>query len=115
MSIEIGATIDPLNDFNKCRDINAAEAIALLRLEGFRFWSWGANAFVTVKTKALRFKVNGHHHKGHVYLSVNGCDLFDVVLTSTMGTVKKVMTDIYFDDLFDRIDVEIERIPEYQK
>lgn len=38
-------------------------------------WCWGANAWVNCDNKALRFKVNGHLHKGFVYLAVNGADL----------------------------------------
>ena len=32
----------------------------------------------------------------------------EVILCSNRGTIKKVMTDIYFDDLFSRMDSEIE-------
>lgn len=61
----------------------------------------------------LRFRVNGHHHKGHVYLAVNGSDLFDIYLTSVRGNVKTVITDVFIDCLVDVIDNEVERIPAY--
>lgn len=77
------------------------------------FFSWGATAFTNFKDKVLRFKVNGHHHKGHVYVVVNGADLFDVYLTTTRGTIVKEMNDIYFDELQSRVDNAIERIDEY--
>lgn len=77
------------------------------------FYSWGATAFKNYQNKILRFKVNGHHHKGHVYIVVNGSDLYDVYLTTTRGNIVKEMKDIYFDELQTRIDNAIERIEEY--
>jgi hypothetical protein len=76
-------------------------------------WSWGAHAWTRMNDCCLRFTVHGHHHKGHVYLAVNGSDLFDIVLTSNRGTIKTTMTDIYVDCLVDTIDREVERIPAY--
>ena len=106
--------IDPATHFAKQRDMNCNETMALLQSEGTRFWSWGAHAFTNIKNKALRMKVEGHHHKGHVYISVNGMDLYDVHLTNLDGTLKEEITDIYFDDLFNTIDKKVEYISEYK-
>lgn len=112
-------TINPNEDFKLKRDMNPQEAINLLRRYGMKFFSWGAQAFRTIGTlpdgycKALRFKTNGHHHKGHVYLSVNANDLYDVVLTSVSGVIKESITDIYFEDLFEILDKKIEYIEKY--
>lgn len=76
-------------------------------------WSWGADQWMKMNSHCLRFRVNGHHHRGHVYLAVNGRDLFDVVLTSGRGTIRHTMTDIHLDDLVDTIDQAVERIPAY--
>jgi hypothetical protein len=76
-------------------------------------WSWGTHAFVKMNDMVLRFKVNGHHHKGHVYLCVNGADLFDVYLTTTHGKIVDILNDVYLEDLIDRIDVRVEKIAEY--
>lgn len=88
--------------------------INVLRHSGWIFLTWGAHAFRNHKNKVLRFKVNGHHHKGHVYISVNGSDLYNVYLTTTRGTMVKEMTNIYFTELTERIDNEVEKIPEYK-
>ena len=77
--------------------------------------SWGAHAWMRMSPYCLRFMVHGHHHKGHVYLVVNGSDLFDAHLTTSRGTIKKTITDIYLEDLVDRLDEEIERIPQYAR
>jgi hypothetical protein len=58
-------------------------------------------------------RVSGHHHKGHVYIFVNGSDLFDVYLTTLQGTIKTIGTDLYFDQLAEWIDERVERIPDY--
>lgn len=76
-------------------------------------WSWGANNWTKMNDYSLRFTVNGHHFKGHIYLVVNGSDLFDIYLTSNRGNIKDILTDIYLEDLIDVIDRRIERIPEY--
>ena len=100
-----------------CRNLNPQELLQLLRADFWRFASWGATAF-TVDNKndcrMMRFKVNGHHHKGHVYIFVNGDDLFDVYLTSLQGTIKDhTEQGLYFDMLFDWIDKRIEYIDDY--
>ena len=99
--------------FEKKRDMDAQETLNLLRSYGITFWSWGAHAFTRIGKKALRMMVNGHHHKGHVYISVNGNDLYDVTLTTSKGTIVDTLTDIYNDQLFEIIDNRIERIAAY--
>lgn len=76
-------------------------------------WSWGANSWVAMNDFYLRFKVQAHRHKGHIYICVNASDLFDVYLTSTKGTIKKVFRDVYVKDLVTTIDNEIEKINIY--
>jgi hypothetical protein len=95
------------------REFNVNETLQLLRSYGHKFWSWGAQAFKNFENTALRMKVNGHHHKGHVYIFLNGLDLYNVVLTTVMGTIVEEINDIYFEDLFDILDEKIEKIPAY--
>ena len=102
-----------------CRDIYLPDLMSLLKNDISMFWSWGARDF-TVDNKnnptMFRMKVSGHHHKGFVYIFLNGMDLFDVYLT----TSKNVITDrteemgIYFDQLAEWIDNKIERIAAYK-
>ena len=102
----------------KCRSLNVQELMQLLKMNISIFWSWGCHAFTIDdkrNTKMLRFVVSGHHHKGHVYIFVNGMDLFDVYLTNVQGKIKDIMSDLYFDQLVEVIDNRIERIPEYSQ
>lgn len=78
--------------------------------------SWGfRKVCVVVKDKCYRFRVNGHHHKGHVYITLNGLDLFDIHFTSIHGVIKKIKTDVYVFDLLETLDTEIERISTYSR
>jgi hypothetical protein len=106
--------IDPLKIAKSSRDLDVNGLVKFFYGHGSKFWSWGSQNFVNVKNRGLQFKVNGHHHKGHVYLFVNGLDLFDIYLTSTHGNIKEKIEDVYLEDLFDVLDKKIEWIPIYE-
>lgn len=117
---QIGEIIDYAEKTKSCRYLNPQELIALLKFDLVKFWSWGVNPkkFVIDNQKdcrMFRMNVNGHHHKGLVYIFVNGADLFDVYLTNYKGKIKDIGTDIYFEDLVDWIDQKIEKIDEYAR
>lgn len=101
-----------------CREIYMPDLMALLKHDIMKFWSWGSDQ-LTVDNKnkvtMFRMKVSGHHHKGHVYIFLNGADLFDVYLTKKDGTIVQKSGDmgLYFDQLVEWIDNKVERIPEY--
>ncbi len=79
-------------------------------LRGLRtVWCWGAQAWTTHKDKFLRFKSNGHLHKGHVYIILGWDDTFTVILTSVKGKVISVSEGVYVDVLVPTIDRLIER------
>jgi hypothetical protein len=107
--------IDPLKIARSSRDLDVKGLVGFLYAHKSKFWSWGPHNFVNVKDRGLRFNVNGHHHKGHVYLFVNGADLFDIYLTSTHGNIKEKIGDVYLDDLFEVLDKKIEYIDIYEK
>jgi hypothetical protein len=98
-----------------CREFNIAETYALLKSEGPRFWSWGGQNFNNYKNKAFIFKVNGHHHKGIVIIFLNSLDLYNVYLIEKDGTLKEELIDLYYDRLFDAIDVKVEKIAAYTR
>jgi len=75
--------------------------------------SWGAHAWTNIQNKALKFKVQGHHFKGWVILTVNGSDLFDIYYVNRNLEILDSVTDIYLEDLIDVIDIKVERIKEY--
>jgi hypothetical protein len=95
------------------REFDTKETLNLLKMYGFRFMSWGSNGFRNLNDKVLVFKVQGHHHKGYVCISLGWNDTYTIRLMSTHGNVKFEMEGVYFDMLFDILDEKIERIPEY--
>lgn len=102
----------------KCREFNIPELMSLLQHDMNKWWSWAPRNFIVDNTKAprmFRMLVSGHHHKGHVYIFLNGSDLFDVYLTTNRGTIKQRTDEmgIYFDQLVEWIDNRVERISEY--
>ena len=107
--------IDPIEIARSSRDMDVKELVQFFYHHGPKFWSWGAQKFTNIGNRGLRFNVNAHHHKGHVYLFVNGSDLFDIYLTTTHGTIKEKICDIYIDQLVDVIDRKIEWIDIYEE
>lgn len=106
-------------DTAKCREMYIPDLMSLLRMDAMKFMSWGAHNFLVDNTKRprmFRMLVQGNHHKGHVYIFLNGMDLFDVYLTTNRGTIKDRTDEmgLYFDQLVEWIDERIERIPEYR-
>jgi hypothetical protein len=73
-------------------------------------WCWAADKFTKMNDFCLRFAVNGHLHKGHVYVVVNSADLFDLFITSNRGKIKTIINDVYLGDLIDTIDNNVETV-----
>lgn len=96
-----------------CRDVDANYILKILRNNMSIYFSWGTNNLIDLDGKGLRFTVSGNHHKGHVYVVLNGGDLFDIYYTSNRGTIKDIHKDIFFDQLTEIIDNKIERIADY--
>ena len=91
-------------------------------------WSWGQTALQMMSDDdckslgienslgALKFKVSGHHHKGHVIVSLNGLDTYDVFICSVRAGKMKIKAEnlgAYNDEFGTWIDEQIEKIPEY--
>lgn len=73
--------------------------------------SWGVTGLVATvidNMPALKFKVNGRLHKGHVIIALNeGVDYYEIYLSDEKGR-HKIATDIDFTQLGDVIDTAIE-------
>lgn len=95
------------------RHQDSNQTLSLLKTQQIKLISWGAQNFATPIKNVFRFNVNGHHHKGYVYIVVNGADLFDVYLTTFTNKKVDKLEGLFFDELVNRIDERIEKIPEY--
>jgi hypothetical protein len=86
---------------------------------GPKIWSWGFNSPTNVENTLFRFKVQGHHFKGFVWIAPNGSDLFNVYYSTARRSENGCyylidkQTDIFGEDIIDVIDRRVERIAEY--
>ena len=104
-----------------CRVFDPRETMAQLQMDRMKYICWGATAFTVdnqKKPRMLRFKVNGMKHKGHVYVFLNGADLYDVYITTTRGLILEKSEGshggLYFDMLTDWIDDRVEKQDNYR-
>ena len=119
---QVGEKID-IENFGKTHfPINPRGTIEQLYSFGtLKVMSWGAHNWQTRAFKGydnvyyLRFTVNGRLFKGHIYIVLNGLDLYDIYYCTNRGTIKMVNTNIYFDQMTDVIDIKIEKVPEYKQ
>ena len=78
------------------------------------FLSWGIHTPIALPN-GLMFIVNGFIHKGWVKVVYNeGADLFNISLLNSDMETKKEITGIYFDQLVEIIDNEVEKVPDYE-
>lgn len=111
---QIGEKIDIVSIASHCRDLDANTTRKQLVAGGLnKVWSWGAHKWLMFGNKAMRFTVNGYHFSGHIYIFLNGSDLYDIYYCSNRGTIKMIDTDIFCEDLTNVIDRKIEYISEY--
>lgn len=97
------------------REFNTQETINQLIFFGKgQLLSWGISRRINIQNKGLILKVNGHHHKGYVLIVLGWDDVYKFHLVNTHGVIKETVENVYFDELFDKIDEKIEKIPEYK-
>lgn len=96
------------------RDFNVQETYQLLKASGSIMWSWGVSKLVNYEDEGLLLKVNGHHHKGWVFIVLAWNDTYTIHYLNNRYKVLETQTDIYFDVLVSTIDDRIERIYDYK-
>ena len=98
------------------RDFDTQALIEQMRRGAFvTVSSWGSHAWrFDPEQMWFRFKVNGHHHKGHVYISLAFNDTFTIHYTTVGGIIKDIQKDVYIDELIESIDKKVEWIEEYK-
>jgi len=112
-----GEKINHTEIIKSCRQFHFKVLLQQLGYGTSVWWSWGGHAFRAESneyTKYFRMTVQGHHHKGHVWIFLNGLDLYDVYFTSRQGTIKEIKTNLYDDMIHEVVDNYVERIPDYK-
>ena len=100
-------------DYLYQREFDTSETFKVLTHDKTIYWSWGVSQLYNCDNKGLLFKVNGHHHKQYVLITLKWDDTYKVdYLNGNLGIVG-TQEDIYFDQLVEFIDNRIERIGEY--
>lgn len=83
------------------------------------FFTWGATKFIMAESDneshepCLMFKVNGRKFKGYVHIFYNWADWYRVEFVSTHKNLKKVVDEVYFDELQSVIDEYVEKCEDY--
>jgi hypothetical protein len=96
------------------REFDLIETMKVLKHKIFIYFSWGVSKVANFEHKAMVLKVNARRHKAYVVITLAWNDTYSVYLLKTNGEVKKEFKEVYFDQLVEIIDNEIERIPEYK-
>jgi len=96
------------------REFNLNETLAVLKHNRTIFWSWGVSKMTNFLDKGLLLKVNGHHHKSYVLITLAWNDTYTVYIISNRGAVLNEYKEVYFDMLTEVIDNRIEKIADYQ-
>lgn len=80
--------------------------------------SWGLHGIVFHNVRGgqkwMRFRVNGHHHKGYVYIYLAANDTYTVILATFQDRIVKEFHDVYADMLGTIIDDAVEKIDDHQ-
>jgi hypothetical protein len=86
----------------------------LIGLGAIKVMSWGAHAWTGTKD-ALLFKVQGHHFKGIVKITLTPMDVYKIeFLKGTKQEIVKTFEDVFFDEMVEIIDKYVEYIPAYE-
>ena len=96
------------------REFSLSETLKVLKANPSIYMSWGVSSLKNFENKVLILKVNGHHHKGLVLISLAWNDTYTVNIVSTQNNIKKTYTEVYFDVLTEIIDNHIEKIDDYE-
>ncbi|NDV97001.1 hypothetical protein D0T84_19115 [Dysgonomonas sp. 521] len=87
---------------------------SILRSQLNIMWSWGFNSPKALEN-GLMFKVQGFIFKGWIKVEYNqGKDLFDITLLSSKMEIKKEIEGIFFDELVNVIDSNVEKVRDYE-
>lgn len=95
------------------REFDPQETMHVLTANKPIYWSWGVHNGIC-SNKWLAFKVQGHHHRGWVLITLGWEDLYKVTLMTSKGRIVSETEGLYFDQLVEHIDNKVEKIPAYE-
>lgn len=96
------------------REFNVKETFDLISKYNTQvYWCWGVEKVVNYYDKGLILLVNGHHHKGVVFIRLSWNDTYSYFLLNKDLSIKLERNEVYFDQLQEMIDKDIEYIEDY--
>ena len=97
------------------REFIVSETEELLQRTNRTVWfTWGVTNITYYASKALALWVTAHHHQGWVVVTLAWDDTYKYYLVNQDFTIKKKVSNVYFDDLQRSIDMDIEYIEDYK-
>jgi hypothetical protein len=69
--------------------------------------SWKPKNWKWMNDYCFRFSVDGKLHKGHVYLVMSRNDFFEIYLTTSHGTIKTSIPNVFMEHLLHVIDCNV--------
>jgi len=90
------------------RDFDLKETLMVLKSPINIYWCWGVTNIYAVDNGGVILKVNGHHWKHYVLITLAYNDTYTVSLLDARYDVTKTINDVYFDMLQSIVDEEIE-------
>lgn len=96
------------------REFNPAETLKVLQTPIEVFWCWGTEKVVNYNNQGLILLVDAHHHKGVVFIRLSWDDTYSYFLLNADLSVKLERHQVYFDELQEKLDKDIEFINGYQ-
>ena len=97
------------------REFSVKETLSQLQHNMRLFMCWGVSRLINHANKGLLLSVNGMNLKGFVFITLAWDDTYTVRFYNTKyNEVKPKLTNVYCDELTQRIDEVIEKIPEYR-
>lgn len=97
------------------REFDQNETLNILqRTNRSIYWSWGVTDIKHFPHRGIALRVSGHHHQGYILITLAWNDTYTYYLFNDDFTVKKKVERVYFDELQQRIDLDIEYINGYE-
>ena len=86
---------------------------SILLTQPIILFSWGFTSPIAINM-GMKFSVSGFLLKGTVQIQYKeGSDLFDLTFNNEDGTVRNSLEGIFFDELVNVIDEQVERVENY--
>ena len=97
------------------REFDLLETMKQLKHNMRLYWCWGVSRLANYHNKGLILSVNGRNLKGFVLITLAWDGTYTVRFFNTKyNEVKDKLTNVYCDELTNRIDSIIEYVPEYR-